>query len=181
MKKKIGLLVALIMTCVLTGCLGMMGPRETVEEFLNRYIKNDKAIMEELDTYLDKQDLTTEQKDRYRKIIKKEYSSLKYDIKKENIADDKATVDVEITVRDLYGASKTAENELLTNPTNFYTNGLYSKEKFIDYKLGIMESTEEVITYNITFNLEKSNGKWSIDDLDDETLEKIHGIYDSNK
>ena len=177
MKKIIRLTCLVLSAFLLVGCFGTMGPSERVEDMLNKYIKNDQDIMDELDTYIDKQDLTDEQKDRYKDIIKDEYSKIKYEIKDETIDGDAATVEVSIEVKDLYKATNTAENYLLDHPTEFYTNGIYDANKYIDYKLKTMEESTDTVTYTIYINLIKVDNVWTIEDLDDTTLEKIHGIY----
>lgn len=177
MKKRVCIFLSMLLILVLTGCMSNVSPKEKVEKFLNAYIQNDSDIILELEEYLDKQDLTNEQRSRYKEIIKDEYSTLKYNIKKETIDGNNATVEVEITVKDLYAASSQAENNLLENPIDFYVDGSYSKEKFINHKLDIMETTKETTTYPIEFNLEKNDGAWHLKEIDQEVLEKIHGIY----
>lgn len=164
----------------LSGCVGMR-PSERVENMLNKYVQNDQDIMKELDSYLEKQDLNDSQKSRYKDIIKDEYSNIIYEITKENIEEDRATVEVALTVKNLYAASNEAQQYLLSNPTEFYTDGVYDVSKFIDYKLSVMEDSKETIDYAITVNLSKKDNVWQITDLDEATLEKIHGIYDYTK
>ena len=177
MKKIFKIFSILLIVTVLSGCMGSMGPSEKTEEMLNRYIKNDQSIMDELDEYIGKQDLTEEQKERYKDIIKNEYSSIKYEIKNETIDGDAATVEVSIEVKDLYKASNVAEDYLIEHPTEFYTDGVYDASKFVDYKLGVMEKSTDTVTYTIYVNLIKKDNIWTIEELDDTTLEKIHGIY----
>ena len=102
---------------------------------------------------------------------------MKYDIKDEKIDDETALVTVDITVKDLYKASEEASLYLQENPQEFYTDGEYDKEKFVDYKLKAMEKAKDTVDYTIDFTLTKIKNKWVIDDLNNETLEKIHGIY----
>ncbi len=172
--KKILLFFSLFL---LTGCLFNMTPSEKVEELLNDYIKNDSSIMKELDTYIKNEDLNEKQQEKYKDIVKDEYSSIKYEIKKEKINGEKATVDVAITVKNLYKTSSETEKYLENNPSEFYTDGVYDSSKFIDYRLEQMSKTKETIDYDITFNLSKKKNRWVIDEMDNETLEKIHGIY----
>lgn len=181
MKNTLKFSFAVLLLVSLTACLGTMGPSEKTEEFLNRYIKNDKAIMEELDTYLLKQDLTSVQRERYKNIIKDEYSNIEYEILSENVSDALATVEVNISVKDLFGASNKAEEDLVSDPTKFYTEGIYDASKFIDYKLDIMENYKDKKNYTIFIKLNKNEDLWQINEIDDETLEKIHGIYDYTK
>lgn len=158
-----------------------MTPSEKTESMLNRYVKNDESILTELDETLNKKDLSKEQKERYKNIIKDEYSNIKYKIKNEKIDGNEATVDVEITVKDLYKASKEAGEYLIDHTSEFYTNDIYDESKFIDYKLSKMESTKDTITYTISIVLTNNDGMWTITDIDNDTLEKIHGIYDYEK
>ena len=50
-------LILFISIFLLTGCLFNMTPSEKVEGLLNDYIKNDSAIMKELDSYIKNEDL----------------------------------------------------------------------------------------------------------------------------
>lgn len=175
--KKISLL--LIGLLLLSGCMFKMTPSEKVEEFLNSYIKNDKEIMKELDGLVESTKMTEKQQDRYKEIIKDEYSSIKYEIKKETINKEgtKAKVKVDITVKDLYAPTLEATKELENNPQKFYTDGLYDEAKYMDYTLELLEKSKDKKDYTITINLTKENNKWQIDELDNDTLSKIHGIF----
>ncbi len=178
MKKAYKLLVVVFGVFLLCGCFGEMTPSERVEDMFNRYIKNDHDIMEEVDDYLNKQDLTKNQRNRYREVIKDEYATIKYSIEDEKIDGDEATVEAKIEVKDLYKVSKDTGNYLKDNPEEFYVNGSYDEAKFIDYKLDKMENNKDTIEYNIQVTLRKSDNIWTVDALDNSTLEKIHGIYD---
>lgn len=134
--------------------------------------------MEELDSSLDEQKLTESQIDRYKEIIKDEYATIKYVIKNEKIDGDEAEVEVQIEVKDLYKASKKAGDYLLDHTEEFYTDGVYDESKFKDYKLKIMEESKDTVKYTLYIDLKNEDGIWTIHTLDNETLEKIHGIYD---
>ena len=155
-----------------------MSPSEKVENMMNRYIKNDQEIMNELDATLTEQKLTKAQMTRYKEIIKAEYSNIKYDIKDEKIDGDEAKVELQIEVKDLYKASKKAGDYLLDHTEEFYTDDVYDETKFKDYKLKMMEEMTDTIKYTIFIELSNEDGIWTIHELDQETLEKIHGIYD---
>ena len=171
------LLLTILIIIAMTGCINKIRPSDKVEYMLNKYIQNDDEIISELNTYLDMQELSKEQIERYKNIIKTEYSTLKYTIKDENIDENNANVEAEVIVKDLYKPSKEAQNYLETNPMEFYSDGIFDQDKFIDYKLNLMESSEDVINYLISFSLTKKDNVWELDDLSDDTLEKIHGIY----
>lgn len=165
---------------ILTGCMFKMTPSEKVEEFFNDYIKADKEIVKELDGMLKDTKMNDKQKKRYKEIIIDEYSNIKYEIKKETINEEKGTakVKVNITVKDLYGATKKALDELEKNPQKFYTDGLYDESKYTDYSLDLLEKVKDTKDYSIVINLTKKNNKWEINELDADTLNKIHGIYE---
>lgn len=178
MKKNLKFLVLFVGLILLAGCFRSMTPSEKVEDMLNRYIKNDKDIVTELDTYLKEQNLTDEQRERYKNIILDEYATIKYTIKDEKIDGNTATVEASITVKDLYKANKKAGDYLVEHAKEFYTNDIYDESKFIDYKLTTMEDFDETVSYTIYVELKKDDDIWVIQDLDNDTLEKIHGIYD---
>lgn len=178
MKNIVKVLFIFLNVFLLAGCFGNMAPSEKTEDMLNRYIKNDKSIIEELDSYLDKQNLSKSQTETYKDIIKDEYATMKYTIKDEKIDGDEATVEVEMDVKDLYKASKEASEYLINHPEEFYTDDVYDETKFIDFKLSKMKENKERVTYTIDINLKRKDGIWTIEDLDEKTLQKIHGIYD---
>lgn len=178
MKKNLKLLLIIVSAIILAGCFNKLTPSERVEDMMNKYIKNDPELLEELDDYILSQDLSSEQKERYKSIIKDEYASLKYEIKDETVNGDDAEVTLDIEVKDLYSASKSAGDYLLAHSEEFYNQGVYDQDKFIDYKLSLMEETTKRVEYTITMNLKNRDEMWTILELDNVTLEKIHGIYD---
>lgn len=175
--KYIKIIISSLLVILLTGCIGLMGPSEKVDAMLSKYVNLDKTILEELEKNLDEQDLNNEEKTRYENIIKKEYVTMKYEIKDEKIEGDFASVIVDIEVLDLYKAISEAEDDLYENPSKFYTDGVYDSHKFIDYKLSKMEKLEYSTKYTITIILSRHDDIWYIEELSEETLSKIHGIY----
>lgn len=177
MKKVMKIFTVILIIVIMTGCSYKMSPKESVAKLLNKYINNDKEIIEELDKYLNSQNLTVEQKQRYKNIVKDEYATIKYNIKKETIDGTGALVEVEIEVKDLYRAEKEAKDYLGAYPTKFYKEEIYDSNKFIDYKLDKMEKADTSIIYTIYINLFLENDKWKVEELDRITLEKIHGLH----
>ena len=53
------------------------------------------------------------------------------------------------------------------------------KDKYINYKLDIMENINERIKYQVEIGFEKQNKEWIMKELSTDTLRKIHGIYSS--
>lgn len=87
---------------ILTGCENTMNtPTSKVEEYLGKYQKLDKGVLEELDEVLENEtSMSEEQKKDYRTLLEKQYQNLNYKIKNEDIDGDTATVDVEVEVLD---------------------------------------------------------------------------------
>ena len=57
MKKSYKFYLIILFTIMLFGCSSIIGPSEKVEYLFNSYIRNDLSITNELDKYIDKQDL----------------------------------------------------------------------------------------------------------------------------
>ena len=148
-------------------------PTKQVEAYLDSYQKLDSNILNDLDDLVKNTEYNESQKVRYRELMKKHYSNLKYEILKETIDKDKAMVDVEIEVNDY---SKIFSENL--NQDDYKdSEGNYDISKYLDTQLDRLEKATEKTKYTITFYLTKKDGEWIIDDLDKTTVKKIHGIY----
>ena len=161
--KKIGkLLTVVVVLLSLVGCGCMKKTAKgAVQDYLNQY-KN----------------LTDNQKEKYRDILKKQYQDLKYDVVSEKYDGDNATVEVKIKVYDLYKVQKDANDYLTTSGDEFKQNGVFSNDLFMNYKLDKMKKTTETVEYNIIFNVTKDDkGNYKVIDLSNSDLEKIHGVY----
>lgn len=177
--KNIAFIISITVTFLLVGCVGQLTPSQTVEELLNKYIKNDTEIMKELDTYIENQDLNPKQKEVYKEVLQDEYSSMKYTIKKETINGSKAKVLAKLKVKNLYKIEKEAIEYLHNNPKEFLTEGKFNQNKFLNYKLEQMQNRTDKISYIINVNMTKKNNIWFINRLSDETVKKIHGLYEN--
>lgn len=176
--KKI-LLVILTVIC-LTGCNNLMNtPTKKVEALLSRYQQNDEEVLKQLDsTLLSDTILTTEQKDRYRDIMKKQYKDLTYTVKNEAIDGKTAVVEVEVEVYDYSKAVTNTENDLLNNADTYKdTTGEISTTMFNDSKLDALEKVTDRVKYTINFTLSKIDEEWIVDDLTETERMKIHGLY----
>lgn len=96
MKKKIIFIIPILVIFLLVGCKLNNTPTSKVEEKLSKYQKVDDSInMEELLNLLtDGDNINNNQKDEYEKILKKQISSLSYNIKDETQDGDEAIVKV---------------------------------------------------------------------------------------
>lgn len=170
-------------TClfVLTGCDSNMDntPTKKVEAFLNNYQTLDDSVLEDLDSVL-AADTSLNDDDRkgYREFMEKHYKDLKYEIKDEKVDGDKATVEAEITVRNYTKSVSDAENYKSQNKDEFNgEDGNYDATLFSTYRLDEIKKVTETSTYTINFNLTKQNDEWKINELSDEDLNKINGLY----
>jgi len=171
------IIYSLLIIIVITGCsIGKdmnNTPTKKVEAYLDSYQKLDDNILNDLDDLVENTEYTVEQKARYKEIFKKHYSNLEYEIKDEKIDGDKAEVEVSVDVTDY---SRILSEEV--NKDEFKDdNGEYSPSKYFDYQLDKFEKADEKVKYNIIFKLTKRNNEWVIDDLDEISKKKIHGIY----
>ena len=177
MKKRL-LFVVLSILLLTTGCMLSNTPTSKVEALLNKYNSNDQAIVTELEDYLEENELSDDLKEKYKDVYLKQFSDLKYEVKDEVIDGDNATVTVQITVYDFYKTEMASNNYLTEHREEFYKeDGVYDKEKFENYKLEELKNTNDKVDYTIDFTLTKVDGDWAIDNLNDEQLEKIHGVY----
>ena len=174
MKKVLYFLVAVIL---LTGCscTANMGntPTKKVEDYLNKYQTNDDDVVSDLnDVLTNDTTLTPEERDNYSDFMKTHYKDMQYEIKDETIDGDTATVDAEITVRSYADAVNEANDYRLNNPDVFDEDNT-----FASYRLGKLKEVTDTETYTITFHLTKENEEWKIDNLSDDDLRKLSGLY----
>lgn len=167
MKKIIILILGLI---IMSGCEKTINtPTSKVEDLLNQYQNLSPSIIDNLKDSIEKEDMTKEQKKKYESLMEKQYQSLSYKIKNEEIVEDTAVVDVEIEVLN-YSYS-------ISNSKKYYDEHREEIKDFNDYKLEQLEKVTDKIKYDLTLNLTRYNGFWELDDIDNNDLEKIHGLY----
>jgi len=213
MKKLLAILAVAFL--ILTGCENTMNtPTSKVEEYLGKYQKLDKGVLEELDDVLKKEtSMSEEQKKEYRTLLEKQYQNLNYKIKNEDIDGDTATVDVEVEVLD-YQTTIDKSKEYYAEHKDEFTkekskDDNKDKEKtdnkveeavedvkdkaedvkedveekiddissFIDYKIKELKEVSDKTKYDLTFNLTKEDGVWTISELSETDLRKLHGLY----
>ena len=57
------------------------------------------------------------------------------------------------------------------------TDVIVGDSKYIDYRLGRLNDAKDRVTYTIDFTLTKVNDVWTLNEIDDVTRQKIHGLY----
>lgn len=167
--KKITLLFIFLL--LLIGCTLSNTPTSQVEDLLTKYQTLDSDIESGINKILDSENLTTNQRDRYKKLIESQYQNLSYEIKDEKIDGDNAVITVELELLDY----KKAINE--TN-SSYDGNTDYTVEEYNDTKLDNLEKVKDKVTYTVEFNVKKDkDGNWKVEALDNETIKKIQGMY----
>lgn len=179
MKKVYKVLLVVGICLVLAGCGCMKKTAKgAVQDYLNQYKNLSSNVISSMDDVVNDENLTDSQKEKYRDILKRQYQDLKYEIVNEKYDGDNATVEVKITVYDLYKVQKDANNYLTNSGDEFKENGVYSNDLFMNYKLDKMKKVTDTVEYNITFNVTKDDkGNYKVNDLSNSDLEKIHGVY----
>ena len=173
--KKILLIITI--SLLLTGCMGLNNtPVAKVEELFNKYQTLDESVINDLNKSLEDTNYTEEEKERYKEIMKEQYKTLTYKIKDDTINGDDATVEVSIMVKDFYNTLKEANTYFANNTDEFRDGNSYTR-KYNDYKLNKLKDTKEKVTYTMNINLIKKDGEWQIDNLSDDIIDKINGIY----
>lgn len=176
--KYIKKIILFLLIFVLVGCGREDKPRDIVMNYLDKYKNKDEVVIEQLDEYIAKEDLNNNQKEIYKGILLKEYETLEYEVKNETYVDNEIIFDIQITVFDLYKIQKKASEYFNEHISEFNDeDGKYDRSKFIDYKLDLMGNATEVVSYNIKVVLTKKNNKYVINQLSNEDLEKIHGVF----
>ena len=178
MKKIKVFFVTMLMLILTTACTLGSTPTNSVEKLFASYNNNDEEIMVELDDYVNTSNLTDEQNNKYKEVYLKQFRDLKYEIKEEVIDGDTATVTAQITVYDYFKAENDANDYLATNSDEFMTDGEYDESKFTDYKLSELDKVNDTVDYTIDFTLSKVDNEWIVNELTNEQLEKIHGVYE---
>lgn len=178
--KKILLSILAILVIFTTGC-DQIGntPTKKVEELMGKYQSLDSDVLDDLNKVVESEDdLSDEQKKKYKDLLKNQYENLSYTIKNETVDGDNAVVEIEIEVRDLTRAIKESEEYLNSHEDEFLgDDGKYSKSKYTNYKVQKMEEAKDRVKYTLELTLTKTNDEWEVDNLTETEKQKIHGIY----
>lgn len=168
MKKILSLFIFLLL---LVGCSLSNTPTSKVEELFSKYQTLDSDIKSGIDDILDSESLSIDQKDRYRKLIEKQYRNLTYQIMNERIDGNIATITTEIEVMDY----KKAIND---TTAYYYGKDDYTVMEYNDTKLDNLENIKDKVIYTIDFEVIKDeDGNWRLSSLDNDTIKKIQGMY----
>lgn len=178
--KKIISFICITLLLFTSGCGKINNtPTKKVEAMLNNYQTLNEDVLDDLNKTIDTEsDLTDEQKTKYKDILKKQYQSLTYEIKDEEIDGDNAEVEVEIEVIDLTKSIADSETYLNENTDKFKNDsGEFDQVKYTDYKLDKMKDADVKVKYTLELTLTNSDNEWVVDNLTETERQKIHGIY----
>lgn len=159
------ILLVILFSIFLIGCSIANTPTSKTEEYLGKYQRLDNDIT--IDYYILSNDnnISEEIKEEYNDLIKEQYQDLSYEIKEEVVDGDKATVTTSIKVKNY---KDTIEK---------YNKNEYTAEEYHNLIINDLKETKDKVTYTIDFTLTKDdNDNWTIDDITNETKEKLLGI-----
>lgn len=177
MKKIIFTIISLIL---LSGCTDVNNtPKKQVETFFNKYQTLDSDVIKDLDRVISEEEVfDTTAREEYREVIKNQYKNLTYKIKDEIMEGDEATVTTEITVTDYRKVLNEAEAYKNEHLTEFQDDsGKYDSTKYSNYVIKELKKAKDKVTYTLDLKLTRIDEKWHLNNLDEETEDKILGIY----
>lgn len=179
MKKFLLSLCLVISIVLLSGCTMDNTPTKKVENYLNNYKTLNDEVLTQLDDTINLDTMmSAEQKNNYKDVLKRQYQNLTYEVKDEVINGDSATVTVEIEVYDYYKANQASDVYYQTALDEFKDeNGNIVESKYIDYRLEQLKTYNERVKYTIDFYLKKVDKTWVLQDISEDTRQKIHGLY----
>ena len=179
--KKVMISIVLTLLLTLTGCTTDINntPTKKVEEFLTKYQTLDADVIKDLDKVIEEEEkFNTANREEYRELIKNQYKDMTYLVKDETINGDKAIVEVEITVKDYKKIMDEAEVYRDNNMPLFSDElGNYSEMMYIDYVITQLKDAKDTVKYTLELGVTKKDDKWQIDQINEETEDKILGIY----
>lgn len=154
-------------------------PTKQTELFLGKYQNLDESVISDIDSsILIDSNMTDTQKTRYKEVLKRQYKDLTYMIKDETIDGDSAKVTVEIEVYDFYKElNKAKDNKNENNKDILDDNGKIDESLYINYQLNKLSEAKERVKYTLELSLTKVEDDWKVNDLSNDELEKISGVY----
>ena len=155
----------------LFGCSISNTPTSKVEELLNKYQMLDSDIKDEITKILENENLNDNQKERYSKIIEKQYKNMSYEIKDEKMDGNKATITVQIKVLDY----KKIINEL---DVEYKKDDNYTLEEYNNKKIERLEKAKDKVIYTLEIEVMKDkDDNWKVSSLSNIDKKKLQGMY----
>lgn len=78
------------------------------------------------------------------------------------------------------GAKEVADDveDITKNAAEGAKDALTGDAKYVEYRLGKLKDAKDRVKYTIDFTLTKVDDVWTLNDIDDITRQKIHGLYE---
>ena len=164
------LFILFLFSFIIIGCDNTMNtPVNRVNLLFRQYQTLNKEVLNDLDMSIKKdKDLTKYEKEEYKKLFIKQYQNLSYKIKKEDIRNNLAFVDIEIEVLDYKSALNKAMQKYMEKDKRCKN---ITKCKIVELK-----KVNDKKKYDLLLTIEKKDGLWNIVELTNEDIKKIHGI-----
>ena len=161
-------LLLIIIGCMLfSGCDIANTPTSKVEDYLGRYQRLDNSVSVSYTQLAGSNDVDKDERDRYQKLVEKQFKNLSYEVKEEVIDGNSAYVTVQIKVCN-YG--DIIENYDVIDYTDI--------DEYHDKIVKELEKQKEKIVYTITFELElDKKDEWKVKEPSLEDKDKLLGIY----
>ena len=176
------ILLSLLMIGIIIGFIkgkvNATSPVGMTHSYLKRFQKEDKSLTSKI-TYPFSDNLNSNQEQRYKEIIKKQYRNIKYSILDEYVGEVDSNITVQVSVKDLKETYEQANSYVFAHKDKFLDeSGNLDNDKVINYKLEQMEKAKDTIEYSIVINYYKnSNNQWEMTELSSTDLKKISGIF----
>ena len=171
MKKYLFFFMSIFLTFFSLGCNLGNTPTSKVEDLLMKYQKLDEDITTDINDVLEEENLTNEQKERYKKLLENQYKNLSYKIKDEQIDGNNAVVTIELEVMNYKKAKEKTEEEYKDIED-------YTIEEYNNKKLDNLENVKEKIVYTIELTLDKDkDSNWKLNALSNIDKKKLQGMY----
>lgn len=68
--------------------------------------------------------------------------------------------------------------DAVTDKAEDTVDAVTGDSKFVEYRLGKLKDAKDRVKYTIDFTLTKVDNVWTLNDIDDTTRQKIHGLYE---
>ena len=172
--KKICLFLIIFIVCACNNI-----PKGEVNSYLEKYQYLDPIIMNEVNNIINNSNYNDDVNELYKKVYERQYQDMQYKIVDEKCTKNQCTVLVNIKVYDYHTVQNESLNYLINNEDEFKnSDGEYDPNLYEIYKLNNMLNTNKLVTYNISFHLNKENITWHLSSLDNNELLKLHGLYE---
>ena len=84
---------------------------------------------------------------------------------------------VKDAAKDAVDSAKDAVSDA-KDKTEDAADDIASDAKYVEYRLEKLKDAKDRVKYTIDFTLTKVDGKWTLNEIDDITRQKIHGLYE---